>query len=213
MTARAAKMWLCCAAMLSLTLSGCLNLNKSYPEKRSFVLDVGSGQQPPAADASAVLRISRLRVSPLFAGRAMVYRVGELQYDNDFYNEWLVPPSVLLTQQFQGWLSKSSRFRFVLSGMNHVEPTHVLDGTVTEFYGDYRAGGSPHAVLGMEVMLIDDRKDEAVVFRRTYRQEVPLAGRSPDALAAGLSQAARQVLVDLDRDLGGVPLEPSPRSR
>jgi hypothetical protein len=65
----------------------------------------------------------------------------------------------------------------------------------------------------MEMMLIDDRKDESVLFRRSYRQEVPLADRSPDALAAGLSQAARQVLVDFDRDLGGISLESSSRSR
>lgn len=211
-TVRAVKTALCCIAM-PLMLGGCLNLNKSYPEKRSFVLDVGAAQPSPAADASAVLRMGRFRVSPLFAGRAMVYRVGELQYDSDFYNEWLVSPSVLLTQQFQGWLSKSNRFRFVLTGMNHVESTHILEGTVTEFYGDYRSGDSPHAVLGMEMMLIDDRKDESVLFRRSYRQEVPLADRSPDALAAGLSQAARQVLVDFDRDLGGISLESSSRSR
>lgn len=213
MTAWAVKTGLLSLVVLPLTLGGCLNLSKSYPEKRSFVLDVGSDHQPPAAAASAVLRISRFRVSPMFAGRAMVYRVGELQYDNDFYNEWLVPPSVLLTQQVQGWLSKSNRFRYVLTGMNHVEPTHVLEATVTEFYGDYRSSGSPQAVLGVEMMLIDDRKDETILFRRSYRQEVPLAGRAPDALAAGLSQAVRQVLVDFDRDLGGVSLEPSPRSR
>jgi len=213
MTARDVKTKVLCAVIVPLMLGGCVNLNKSYPEKRSFALDVGSDHQPTPTAGSAVLRVSRFRVSPLFAGRAMVYRVGELQYDNDFYNEWLVSPSVLLTQQVQGWLSKSNRFRFVLTGMNHVEPTHVLDATVTEFYGDYRSGGSPQAVLGVEIMLIDDRKDETVLFRRSYRQEVPLTGRAPDALAAGLSQAARQVLIDFDRDLDGVSLEPSPRSR
>jgi len=207
------KAGLLCVVMFPMMLSGCLNLNKSYPEKRSFALDVGSDQQPSSTAGAAVLRISRFRVSPMFASRAMVYRVGELQYDNDFYNEWLVSPSALLTQQAQGWLSKSNRFRFVLTGMNHVESTHVLEGTVTEFYGDYRSNGSPQAVLGVEMMLIDDRKDETILFRRSYRQEVPLSGRAPDALAAGLSLAARQVLIDFDRDLNGVSLEPSSRSR
>jgi len=210
---KAVKTGLFCLVVVPLMLVGCVNLNKSYPEKRSFALDLKSEQPPTSTAGSAVLRVSRFRVSPMFAGRAMVYRLGELQYDNDFYSEWLVSPSVLLTEQVQGWLSKSNRFQFVLTGMNHVEPTHVLEGTVTEFYGDYRSSGSPQAVFAVELMLIDDRKDETVLFRRNYRKEVPLAGQAPDALAAGLSQAARQVLIDFDRDLNGVSLESAPRSR
>jgi hypothetical protein len=30
----------------------------------------------------------------------MVYRIGELQYEKDFYEEWLVSPGLLLTGQF-----------------------------------------------------------------------------------------------------------------
>ena len=199
--------------LLGLTLvavspSGCLNLNKSYPEKRSFVLDVGAPADSAAEPSSLVLKINKLRMSPLFAGRAMVYRTGDLQYDSDFYDEWFIAPGSLITQQFHEWLSKSGRFQFVLMGTNHLEPTHLLEGTVTELYGDYRSPGQPKAVFGIELHLLNGANERQVLMRRTYRQEVPLTDRTPDAVAAGLTQALRLVLVEFQRDLTTAPLSP-----
>lgn len=196
---------------LPIVTIGCLNLNKSYPEKRSFVLDVASEARPVAQDATAVLKVGKFRMSPLFVGRTMVYRTGELQYENDFYNEWFISPGSLLTQQVHGWLSKTGRFRFVLMGTNHIDPTHTLEGSVTEFYGDYRQAGSPKAVLSLELHLLEETKERQVVLQRTYRHEVSLADRSPDALAGGLTEALRLSLSDFDKDLGNLFPIPSRR--
>jgi cholesterol transport system auxiliary component len=199
-------------AGILLALAGCLNLNKSYPDKRSFVLDVAPEERQPTSESGMVLRIAKFRVSPLFVGRAMVYRVADLQYENDFYNEWFVAPGTLVTQQFQEWLAKTGRFKFVLMGTNHIEPTHVLEGNVTEFYGDYRAAEAPKAIFGIDLHLLDARNEREVIFTRNYRRQVPLADRSSDILAAGLTQAVHDVLVDLDRDLAELSLEPVGRS-
>jgi cholesterol transport system auxiliary component len=201
---------LVCLATLLLAVAACLN--KSYQEKRSFVLDVSSESREPASESPIVLKIRKFRVSPLFGGRAMVYRIGELQYENDFYDEWFVSPSLLLTRQFHDWLSKTGRFRFVLVGTDHVEPTHLLEGSVAEFYGDYRLAQSPKAIFGIELLLLDRLNEPQVIFRRTYHKEVPLADRSPDALAGGLSQAVRLVLVDLEREIAEVAGRPAPPS-
>jgi cholesterol transport system auxiliary component len=203
---------LVCLASVLLTMTACLNFNRSYPAKRSFVLDVSSESREPAPEATMVLKISKFRVSPLFVGRAMVYRIGELQYENDFYDEWFVAPGALLTQQFHDWLSRTGQFRFVLLGTNHIEPTHLLQGRVAEFYGDYRLAESPKAIFGIEILLLDGLNERQAIFRRTYHEEVPLADRSPDALAGGLTQAVRLVLVDLERELAEVAGRPAPAS-
>jgi cholesterol transport system auxiliary component len=195
--------------LLIITLTGCLSLSKSYPEKRSFVLDVGAPPQETPSNSIKVLKINRLRVSPLFAGRAMVYRTADLQYESDFYDEWFVTPSVLVTQQLQNWLAHSGRFLLVLQGTNHIEPTHFLEGTVTEFYGDFRE--SPRAVLGIEFHLLDAMNEGQLSFRRTYHQDIPLTDRSPDALARGLTEALRTVLVTLTKDIGEVQATPTGR--
>lgn len=157
--------------------------------------------------SSMVLKIHKFRVVPLFAGRPMVYRAADLQYESDFYNEWFIAPGALATQQFHEWLSKSGRFQFVTMGANHVEPTHLLEGTVTDLYGDYR--DSPKAVLGMDLHLLDGIDERQILMRRSYRKDVTLPDRSADALAQGLSQAMRQVLADFERDLTTIKGNPA----
>jgi len=198
-----------CLAVIMMCPTGCLDLKKSYPEKRSFVLDVGAPPQETPANGAIVLKINKLHVSPLFAGRAMVYRVADLQYESDFYDEWFVAPGTLVTQQVHQWLSRSAGFETVVVGTNHVEPTHLLEGTVTEFYGDFRA--APRAVLGLELHLLD-AIHERQFFRRTYHQDVPLSDQSSDALARGLTEALRAVLVDVAKDIAAVELVRTPRS-
>jgi hypothetical protein len=97
-------------------------------------------------------------------------------------------------------------------GTNHIEPTHLLEGSVAEFYGDYRLAQSPKAIFGIELLLLDRLNEWQVIFRRTYHKEVPLADRSPDALAGGLSEAVRLVLVDLEREITAVAGMPAPAS-
>ena len=199
-----------CVAVIVACVAGCLDLKKSYPEKRSFVIDVGVPQQETPSKREMVLKIHKLRVSPLFAGRAMVYRVADLQYESDFYDEWFVAPATLVTQQIHNWLSGSAGFQLVVYGTNHVEPTHLLEGTVTEFYGDFR--DTPRAVLGLELNLLDAVHDRQPFFRRTYHQDVPLNDRSSDALARGLTEALRAVLVDLAKDIRSLEPTRTPNS-
>jgi cholesterol transport system auxiliary component len=202
---------LVCLSLVITTASGCVDLKKSYPEKRSFVLDVGVPPQHTPSNSSIVLRINKFRISPLFAGRAMVYRVADLQYETDFYDEWFVAPATLVTQQVQQWLSRSSGFQMVMLGTNHVEPTHLVEGTVTEFYGDFRA--APLAVFGLELYVLDALRDRPPFLRRTYRQEVRLKDRSSEALAIGLSEALTTILAEVARDLAAVRQAPQGSSQ
>lgn len=200
----------CLVVLFMTATTGCLDFKKSYPEKRSFVLDVGTPPQAPAAKGAIVLKINKFRVSPLFAGRAMVYRVADLQYESDFYDEWFVAPGTLVTQQVQRWLSNSAGVQQVMIGTNHVEPTHLLEGTVTDFYGDFR--GAPRAVLGLELQVLDAVHEHQSVLRRTYRQEMPLADRSPDALAQGLTEALRAILIDVAKEIAALDPVRTPTS-
>ena len=199
-----------CLVVIMTCAAGCLDLKKSYPEKRSFVLDVGAPQEQSPAKGVVVLKINKLRVSPLFAGRAMVYRVADLQYETDFYDEWFIAPGALVTQQMQQWLSQSGGFQMVVGGTNHVEPTHLLEGIITEFYGDFRA--APRAVLGLELHLLDAVHERQPFFRRTYHQDVPLGDRSSDALARGLTEALRAILIDVGKDIAAVEPDRAPNS-
>ncbi|MEK6801456.1 MAG: ABC-type transport auxiliary lipoprotein family protein [Nitrospirota bacterium] len=190
-----------CLIALCTAAAGCVNLNKSYPEKRSFVLEVSRDQETGPPRIGPVLKIARFRVSPQFEGRELVVRTGEFQYDMHFYDVWLVTPGAMLGQQFYAWLSRTGQFQYVLLGSNHAEAAYVLAGDITAFHGDYREGRQPTAVLGLDLHVIDGKQEASVVWQRRYRQEVPLSDRLPDELARGLNEALRLVLLDVEKDL------------
>ena len=200
-----------CLIALWAAVAGCVSLNKSYPEKRSFVLEVSRDHETGSPRIGPILKIARFRVAPQFEGRELVVRTGEFQYDMHFYDVWLVAPGAMLGQQFYAWLSRTGQFQYVLLGSNHVEPTYVLEGGITAFHGDYREGRQPTAVLGLDLHVIDGKQETSVVWQRRYRQEVPLSGRSPDELARGLNEALRLVLVDVERELQSVGRPSVPR--
>ena len=188
-----------CLALL--VLGACVSLTKSYPEKHYYALDVARPGDAPAPASLTILKIRRFRASPSFEGKEFVYRTGEAQYEADFYNEWFVSPNAMLTQQVQSWLTRSGPFNYVVDSSDSLAPTHLLEGTVTALYGDYRADPS-RAVLGLEFFLVHEGSSPAdIVWHQEYRKELDLTERSPDALVNGWTAALRIILTALEDDL------------
>lgn len=184
-----------------LVLGGCVTLTKSYPEKRYYALEVARQGEAPAPVSLTILKIRKLRASPSFEGKEFVYRTNEAQYEADFYNEWFVSPNAMLTQQVQSWLTRSGPFNYVMDSSDSSAPTHLLEGTVTALYGDYRADPS-RAVLGLEFFLVHEGSSHSdIVLHQEYRKEVELTEKSPEALVNGWNAALRLILTALEADL------------
>lgn len=180
---------------------GC-SLEKKFPDKRYYVLDVSR----PVADSSTandvVLSVRTLRVSPRYERKGLVYRTGELNFESDFYNQFLISPSAILTQEVRQWMEASGLFQSVVASTSHMEVSYVLEGNITALYGDYRDTGSPKAVLEIQFFVISDVSVETeVVFQRDYGKQVSLKETSPQALVDGLNEALREILTALERDL------------
>src|SRR5215510_10626727 len=125
-------------ALLAHLGAGCINLDKGFSPKRSFVLEAErKGDRLPAAPG-ALLRLHRFRVARLFEGKEFVYRKSEFDYESDFYNVFFLAPRIMISDEVNRWLSRSGRFEEVLDPQSSKAPTHVLEGTVTALYGDYR---------------------------------------------------------------------------
>jgi len=88
-----------------------------------------------------------------------------------------------------------------------VNPTHILEGTVMNLYGDFSEGSQPGAVLGIQFSLIDDIAGRSeIVLQKSYRREVPIQGMPPAALVEAWNEALRKVLIDLEKDLKALDL-------
>jgi len=183
-------------------LIGCLNLERSYPGKRYFILDVSRGKDISSPDTETVLKVRRFRVSPQYEGKGFVYRLADLNYESDFYNEFFILPASLLTDEINQWLAGSGLFRHVVTPSSHLAPTHFLEGTVTALYGDYGVSTAPKAILEMQFFLLQETAaSPKIIFQSQYHKEEPLKGNTPDALVKSWNKALNQILTEFETDL------------
>jgi hypothetical protein len=99
--------------LLALGSFGCVSLERSYPEKRFFVIEVKDAKRANPGDGQ-VLSMSNLHISPRYADRGFVYRTSEAEYESDFYNQFLSSPAVMISEESRKALAASSKFKFVV---------------------------------------------------------------------------------------------------
>jgi uncharacterized lipoprotein YmbA len=193
------------AWMAAALLSGCVTLERDYPEKRYFVVELGESAPRSNPAGNRTLMVSGLRISPRYADKSFVYRTSDSGYEADFYNQFLTSPDVIFSEELRRGLSASSAFRHVVGPSSPLQPNFVLEGSINALYGDFRNLDKPAAVLEIEFFLHhEDGNNPGIVLQRRYVKTVPIAARSPEALVKGWSQALGAILTDLNADLGKI---------
>lgn len=201
------KHWLIlCQAVSVLLVSGaaCISvgIERSYPEKRYFALEVRAAGNSANPTGNEILEVSNLRVSPRYGDKNFVYRISDVAYESDFYHQFLVPPASLITEEVRKNLTNSQLFKHVISSSSQLQPSYVLEGTVTALYGDFRQADAPIAVLEIEFFLNSTIPTKpGIVMQKHYTKSVPLGGRSPEALVKGWNEALEVILASLVTDL------------
>ena len=196
-----------CVLGLVALCAGCFGIERSYPDKHYFVLEAGSNTSSSDSSANETLQVSSIRISPRYADRSFVYRTSEAGYESDFYNQFLVSPASLITEEIRKDLIASQVFKYVISASSPLQPSYVLEGTVNALYGDFRNPNSPRAVLEMEFFLTSEIPGKAgILMQKRYAQSIPLSGRSPEALVKGWNQALEAIVTSIAADLKAATL-------
>jgi cholesterol transport system auxiliary component len=199
---------LAAVALLGAIVS-CAFAPRESPAKNTFLLEPAM-PQPVATPKPQALRIGVINVSSAFRGKSLVYRRGELAYEADFYNEFFIPPASMLTEATARAISAGNVFRRVNTpGMAAEEGDYVLDGFVSELYGDIRNAHQQAAVLTITYYL-SSATTRAVVWSKEYRQRVPFAGTDAAALVKAWSNALSNIFAALVRDLAAASLPAPP---
>ena len=185
-------------------LIGCVNLEKSYPEKRYFILDASRDENISSPDTGKALTVRRFRVSPKYEGKGLVYRLEELSYESDFYNEFFISPASMFTEEIRKRLAGSGLFKHVVAPSSLLDSTYILEGAVTALYGDYRVNTVPKAVMEIQFFLLHETdSNPKIIFQSQYHKEEPLNGNTPDALVKSWNEALNQILTEFETDLKG----------
>jgi cholesterol transport system auxiliary component len=185
----------------SFLLFGCVSIERSYPDKRYFVLDISLKESPQDPADNGILQMASARVSPRYADRNFVYRRSDTRFESDFYNQFLISPAALVTEELRRELSQAGLFKFVVGSANPLAPTHTMETMVNTLYGDFRDLKAPKAVIEMEFFLTQEASPSGIVFHKLYQRIVPVQERNPEALVRGWNQGLESISDSLVSDL------------
>jgi cholesterol transport system auxiliary component len=185
----------------SFLLFSCVSIERSDPDKRYFVLDISLKESPQDPADSGILQMASARVSPRYADRNFVYRRSDTSFESDFYNQFLISPAALVTEELRRELSQAGLFKFVVGSANPLAPTHTLETIVNTLYGDFRDLKAPKAVIEMEFFLTQEASPSRIVFHKLYQRIVPVQERNPEALVRGWNQGLESISGSLVSDL------------
>ncbi len=182
-------------------LSGC-GSQQAY-DKKYYVLSATRQGQPTRTETDITLEVRRFTIDSAFAGKGLVYRTGQFEYESDFYSEFLVSPSAIVTEKTRNWLAGSELFKRVLDTASQIDPTHTMEGNITALYGDLTDKSSYRGIMEMRVFLLKAQAgaEPIPVFGQTYRASVAIESEGPEGLVEALDRCLANILSNLERDL------------
>ncbi len=189
---------------LLFSLSGCFGVTKTFADKKYFLIegDTVRAGEVKSAPKGSVLKIRRFSISQKFEGKEFVYRKDNVNYESDFYNSFFISPSSNLREELVKGLLSRKIFEWDAGQNTRLEPTHFIEGTVSELYGDFRS--SPKAILSLDLLIYTENAGSpAIVFRKIYSRSLDIQTKEAGDLVSGWNQAMTQILTDIESDLKG----------
>lgn len=177
----------------------CIGVNKTFPEKRFYALEVGEVKTYPIKSKPKNFAIRRVFISPRFEGKEFVYRRDTSVYESDFYNGFFIPPVANLREEMAKGLLRTSLFEWDVSYHPKLVTQYGIELYVSELYGDFR-GKEPKAVMEIEVVFYEEREN-SILFRKTYSIAVQTSSNNPESLVIGWNQGLTKIVNQLAIDL------------
>lgn len=189
-------------AMSFATIAGCVKLERPSLDRKYFTLDVKRGADHVNSEKSDKnLIVRRLKVSPRYEDRDLVYRTGENSFEADYYNAFFIAPASLLTQELRVWMGGAELFANVLGSESMGTGELLLEGVVNSIYGDY-TGDNPVAVVEMQFFLLNnDNPDLPIVYSRNFSKKIAASSSGADDLVRAMNKGIKDIFKELESDI------------
>jgi ABC-type uncharacterized transport system auxiliary subunit len=181
-------------------LAGCSLVPQApYVQRRDWPLEVRRPTTTAANPRGGVLLVRNMRAAPGLEERGLQWIQRDGSVHVDFYEQWAVPPAQGVEDALRRWLADAGLFKAVVTPGSMLNADYVLEGELTTFAADLRAGKARAAV---SLVLLDQRQAaKKVLLQRTEAAEHGLDTEDAPAIAAGLSAALVEVLQRTETDV------------
>jgi ABC-type uncharacterized transport system auxiliary subunit len=182
---------------MCLAVAGC----KTTDECGAFMLDAERSEMLEAANNDLVLRVDRFSAISPFKYKDMVYRMGETEYETDYYHRFLIQPEDMIMHGAYDWFSGAGLFGSVVRWDSTSKATHSMNGVITSLYGDFSDKSSLSAVIEIEIEIVDLRqKQPQVILKKTYRSRTGFESRHSRSLVEGYGKCLDEIFTKLESD-------------
>jgi uncharacterized lipoprotein YmbA len=185
--------------------AGCSVPQRERVERQHFLLEVDHPEQAAAETVTACFKIRVTRVAPAFSGSQLVYRVGPVSYEQDYYNTFLSSPDEQLDEIVKRWFRDSTRF-VCRGAADRNERILTVEPHVYELYADLQEDVVAAGVAKMHFIVTryDPKSNSQVeMLKKTYTVRTPLAAAQPSAkdVVGAMSRSVEQILTQLESDV------------
>lgn len=192
--------------LITLVVGYCsLAPKKQFPQKKYFILQPAEEKIKKYPKKLTSLRVVKFRISKLYENKGLVYKKSDVSYDSDFYNEFLIPPTQLLTERVEDWLLKSGMVEQTAGRTRFLEAEYILEGYIHSLYGDFTDKQNPRAILGIDFYLIDNNS-MGIKFSTKLMREQKLKQPTAEQLVKGWNIALTEILVRFNQELSNASL-------
>jgi cholesterol transport system auxiliary component len=195
------------ALFFSLLFCACTSALKQPASKTDFyTLEYNPPQisDPEGAkQLPVVIKIDRFSMAPEYNTNQMIYRDKSFKRNVYNYHAWRARAGDLVSYFLSRDMKQSGLFKGVFSPDSRSASSHVLEGSVDEFF-EWDTEKDWKAVLTVSVtLLLQDEPDisKRIIFQKSYNTKEICKKRNPKALAEAMSQAMKKISAEIIKDI------------
>jgi ABC-type uncharacterized transport system auxiliary subunit len=195
--------------------AGCMKLNQHPIKIEYYTLEYEPVRLAESPTLPYVIAFERFTSAPLYNTTRIIFREKPFSRDAYNYHKWRAVPADLVSYFIARDMGRSGLFEAALPPGMNTGSTHVVSGSVDEFY-ERDLPDRWEAVMAVTVNLeLEGEPNPAkrLVFQKTYSSVQKCADKTPGSVAEAMSLAmaeiSRSVISDIYTALSSTKQHPS----
>ncbi|MCJ7774282.1 MAG: PqiC family protein [Desulfobacterales bacterium] len=184
-------------------LFGCFGFSNTDKIISYYTLEYNTPNVDGLKPLPFAILIERFQVAPMYDSNKIIYRDSEYKREAYAYHKWRANPGDMITQLLARDFQEASLFKAVFTLDSRLPSTHILKGTVDEFYEqdgkEYWEGVLSLSVTLLKTDEIDPLK--SIIFQKKYNMKEVCTKKNPQALAEAMSLSTEKLSLMIMNDI------------
>ena len=189
--------------LVLLLVGGCIDMKNPAPKTEFYTFEYPPPDNTHALTTPYILKIETFAVSPVYDDNRFLYRPEAFKRNELSRHRWKANPGDLVADHLTRDFTHASFLRAVITMESIPAYTHLLTGTVEEFYQRIE-NDQWRAILSVLVLLVDETAgpvDSNILFQRRYSFQEAISDKTPAGFVGGMSRAMQKLSETLIEDV------------